>query len=100
MARPASPSGPRELIDALVRTREALERLVAQLDAQKSSPAGLTVADEQVYRRSKRAVRKINSEHLPWARSPALTADRAAAVSFWLIGIWSSLPLDDSESDR
>jgi hypothetical protein len=52
------------------------------------------VSEEQQYRRSKRALRKINNEHLPWARSPAFTQQQAAAIAYWLIGIWSSLPLE------
>jgi hypothetical protein len=97
MSRPGRSPDADELIDSLVRTRDALERLIAELDAKKGIARGLTVSEEQQHRRGKRALRKIHNEHLPWARSPAFTQHQAAAVAFWLIGIWSSLPLEDAD---
>jgi hypothetical protein len=95
MARPGRPSGAGELIASLVRTRDALERLVARLDA--TAPGGRSVSDEQARRRANRALRKINADHLPWARSPAFTPAQAAGIAFWLIGVWSTLPLEDAD---
>jgi len=97
MARPGQSPDARELIASLVRTRDAVERLVAELDAKSASAGGVTVSDEQARRRAKRALRKINNEHLPWARSPVFTQTQAAGVAFWLIGVWSSLPLEDTD---
>lgn len=97
MARPGQSPDARELIASLVRTRDALERLVADLTAKDASGRGLSVSEEQHRRRAKRAMRKITNEHLPWARSPAFTPAQAAGVAFWLIGIWSSLPLEDAD---
>lgn len=97
MARPGQSPDARELIASLVRTRDALERLVSDLDATSAATGGLSVSDEQARRRAKRALRKINNDHLPWARSPAFTQAQAAGVAFWLIGVWSSLPLDDTD---
>jgi hypothetical protein len=97
MARPARPSGAGELIASLVRTREAIERLVARLDAIHTTAGSLSVSDEQALRRARRALRKINADHLPWARSPAFTPAQAAGIAFWLIGVWSTLPLEDAD---
>ena len=97
MARPGQSPDARELIASLVRTRDALERLVAELDATSAATGSLSVSDEQAWRRARRALRKINGDHLPWARSPAFTQVQAAGIAFWLIGVWSTLPLDDTD---
>lgn len=97
MARPGRSPDATELIESLVRTRDALERLVADLDAKGTSDGELSVSEEQDRRRAKRALRKITNEHLPWARSAAFTESQAAGVAFWLIGIWSSLPLEEAD---
>lgn len=97
MARPGSSPQASQLLASLVRTREALERLIAELSAESGTAGGRSVNDEQSLRRARRALRKINNEHLPWVRSPAFTPQRAAAIAFWLIGIWSSLPLRDAD---
>jgi hypothetical protein len=97
MARSGRSSDTGTLIESLRRTRHALERLIAELETNKASTGMLTVSDEQSLRRAKRALRKINNDHLPWAWSPALTPERASAIAVWLIGIWSSLPLEDTD---
>lgn len=97
MARSGGSPDTRQLIESLRRTRDAIERLIAELEAKKASGSELPVSEEQALRRGKRALRKINADHLPWARSPALTPVRAAAIAVWLIGIWSTLPLEDTD---
>lgn len=82
------------LVDALRRTREALEDLLARLNGVADNRE-LTVSEESHRRKAKRAIRRITSDYLPWARLKSLRADRAAAVAFWLNGLWASLPLDE-----
>ena len=84
MAGPSS-----SLVAYLLRTREALERLIAILNA-----AGeLSVSDEQALRRAKRVLRNITHEYLPWARSPGLTAAKAAEVTLRVNVAWKQLSL-------
>ena len=87
----AGPSQP--LVANLLRTRDALVRMIARLEAE----VELTVTDEQRLRRGRRALRKVNNEHLPWARSPAFTEAQAAGVRLWLQQMWRQLPLDQYE---
>lgn len=88
MARPVP-----TLVAALVRTRELVERMIARLEAE----VELSVSDEQRLRRGRRAVRKINNEHLPWARSPAFTEAQAAGVRLWMHTTWRQLSLAQFE---
>jgi hypothetical protein len=75
------------LIECLTLTRDALERLIAQ-----------PIAQEPVYSRSRRALRRINNEYLPCARLPSMTLEQAASIVRWLMGIWSNLPVSDHHS--
>jgi hypothetical protein len=83
------------LIESLCRTRDALERLIAELQRKAKLPGGLSVTDEAHLRRSRRALRRINKEYLPWARLEVVPQEQLSRISLWLIGIWSQLPLDD-----
>jgi hypothetical protein len=83
------------LIESLCRTRDALERLIAKLQRKAKQPDGLSVTEETHLRRSRRALRRINNEYLPWARLEAVPSTQLSSITLWLIGIWSQLPLDD-----
>ena len=82
------------LVDALKRTRESLEELLARL-RQSAEIREPTITEEKHGRRAKRAIRKITNDYLPWARLKSLRADRASEIAFWLNGLWASLPLDE-----
>ena len=82
------------LVDALKRTRESLEELLAHL-LQIAERREWTVTEQSHERKAKRAIRKITNDCLPWARLKSLRADRAAEIAFWLNGLWASLPLDE-----
>lgn len=77
----------------LLRVREALERMIAQLQAE----AELSASDEQRLRRGRRALRALHNEYLPWARSPGLTAARAAEIVFRVKLAWNQLHLERYE---
>lgn len=86
--------GAAKLIEALRLTREALEVLLADLEAIKLKRAW-TVSEERDHRSARRALRKLTNEYLPWARIGNLSSARSAEIAFWLNGIWSALPLDE-----
>ncbi len=67
--------------------------MIARLD----EAAELSVTDEQRLRRGVRALRTINNEHLPWARSPAFTEAQAAGVRLWMNTTWRQLSLAQFE---
>lgn len=82
------------LVDALRRTREALEQLIARLLLIREG-CEWSVTEESQRRRASRAIRRITNEYLPWSRLKSLRADRASEIVFWLNGIWASLPLEE-----
>ncbi len=88
MARPSQP-----LVSNLLRVREALERMIARLQA----GAAVSATDEQRLRRGRRVLRKINHEYLPWARSPALTTVKVAEITLHINLAWKQLSLAQFE---
>jgi hypothetical protein len=88
MARPASP-----LVANLLRVREAVERMVSRLEEK----GELSASEEQKLRRGRRVVREISNEHLPWARSPAITEAQSAGIVAWLYRTCRKLELDPTE---
>lgn len=89
----AGPSQP--LVSNLLRVREAVERMIAQLDGE----VELSASDEQRLRRGRRVLRSISNEYLPWARSPGLTAAKAAEIMYRVQVAWHQLHLERYEGN-